>query len=166
MEGKGFPVKYTVVEINEGESLVGYIATKCFVTGIITRFNKEGIASTFYEVVLPFKKQDSERIIPEFGHEKFCSNSKTIDMLFDSYNEAVIISNAKNEVMEERIITDAKSKGNDEKEVSRIHSEVIKKLRYTKEFQDYIEVNTQDLIIFDGEVNHYMSLKRIFKEGE
>lgn len=166
MGEKKFPVKYTVVGINEGESLVAYIAIKCFVTGIVTRFNEAGNASTFYEVVLPFKNQSSERIIPEFDNKGVCSNSENVDMLFDSYNEAVIIANAKNEVMEERILTDAKKNGNDEEAVSCIRSEIVEKLRCAREFQDYIEVNTLDLIIYKEAIGHSMSLKRIFTEGE
>lgn len=166
MEENNFPVKYTIIGITEENRLVAYIATKCFVTGIVTRFNKDGDASTCYEVVLPFKTLNSEKITPEFGLEGICSNFEIVDQLFDSYGETLTVADEANKNMEVERIANISSKENMETIYTRVHREVSRNIERVLEFQDYIEAHTQDLVIYKEKIDHSISLRRIFKEGE
>ena len=159
-----YPIKYAAMPIIEqvGWSngfheqerkydIVCYIVSKCYLISDLTKYNEDGSSLKEYEVVFPYQLiNDSkwQRCIPTFNLiNANCTNSNKVDMLFDSYEEALNYVSFKNEKLcESTWINIPYSKDMLEK----IHSkrdEFYEKLTRFRVLEEQIQLNTEDMQI-------------------
>ena len=127
-----YPIKYAVLELKEkGGYSVGYeditygfIASKCYVLGSSIRYNSNGSYSINHKVVFPYEdisclevslKYDKTNIgneqIPSFDA---CSRPypiNIVDSLFDSYEDAKLVAEEKNEEYRKSLVSKAIARG-------------------------------------------------------
>lgn len=96
---ENYDIKWTVlvnypfrldVKDNSGELPMGYIASPCYL------INKN-------EVVIPYELNNEELIEPAFDIEGKCTNSRKVDYIYDSFDEAKKTTSNLNSVLGARI---------------------------------------------------------------
>ncbi len=106
-----YPIKYTAMPIieqvgwsyglNELErdyDVVCYIVSKCYLISDKIKYKEDGKTEHEYEVVFPYQKSQYhnwKRVIPTFNNK--CTNSNTVEKVFDTYEEALEFTNEKNQ---------------------------------------------------------------------
>lgn len=119
-----FPIKYTILKLKEQggyitnyEDIVrGYIVSKCWVVESSIKYFSDGNSKLFHKVIFPYKDLDtlktSLRNDDEYIGERvtinydFNYNPYPVDVvseLFDSYEDAKIIAEEKNQEMKNNI---------------------------------------------------------------
>ena len=109
-----YPIKYAVIpmyeqtgwahglnELERDYNVVAYIVSKCYLINEIKEYCSNGKINNKYEIVFPFEKTDiySEwiRIEPNFNYVKKCTNSITVNDIFENYIDASNLCQQKNE---------------------------------------------------------------------
>lgn len=106
-----YPIKYAVIPMveqvgyyAEGEreyGTVAYIATKCYLIGESKEYNAYGDLKQQYHVVFPYElasdySNSFNRIKPSYNASNKCSNSISVDSIFDTFEDAALESEIKN----------------------------------------------------------------------
>lgn len=100
-----YKVKYAIMKIertfdNDGvyRNYTYYIPAKCYVITKKERYLSTGEIKIFYDVVFitPSYSNSSELNIPEYNIYGTCTNSLTVDKIFDTYGEAKNEANTEN----------------------------------------------------------------------
>lgn len=100
-----YKVKYAIMKIertldNDGiyRNYIYYIPTKCYVIAKKERYLSTGEIQKLYDIVFitPSYSIRSELNIPEYNIYGTCTNSLTVDKIFDTYGEAKNEANTEN----------------------------------------------------------------------
>lgn len=111
-----YPIRYAIMEVKKiinsypmlsslrrEYKTVAYIVSKCYVISEKKEYLRDGTSTTQYEVVFPYIKKESsyydsfEKNIPEYDWLSKCINSVTVNQLFDSFEEALVLKEQLNE---------------------------------------------------------------------
>ncbi len=163
-----YPVKYAVLELKEvgncsqgwKDITKGFIASKCYVVESKTIYSKDGSSKTFHKVVFPYKDfktfkmllnarniiQVDTRNIPRYDA---ISKPYPVDIvadLFDTYEEAKTIANAKNKELY-RQITCYLNIEYLENNLDRINKEFLKEIELCNLFEKASLEETEDMVI-------------------
>ena len=119
-----FPIKYAILELKEKGGYItnykdivrGYIVSKCWVVESSIKYFSDGSSKLFHKVIFPYKDLDTlktslhnddqyigERVTIDYD---FNYNPVPVDVvseLFDSYEDAKIIAEEKNQEMKNNI---------------------------------------------------------------
>lgn len=150
-----FPIKYAVMPIMEQTGWshglhelvrdyneVAYIAAKCYLITERKKYSINGKTNISYEVVFPFEKKDYDwkKIEPEYNVRGNCCNSIMVDKVFNSFEEALIEAQNKND----ELVSDSVRYCDLSKAESKISERKIR-MEYYKSLEQLIEQNTGDL---------------------
>ena len=100
-----YKVKYAIMKIertfdNDGvyKNYTYYIPAKCYVIAKKERYLSTGEIKKLYDIVfiIPSYSIQSELNIPEYNIYGTCTNSLTVDKIFDTYGEAKNAANTEN----------------------------------------------------------------------
>lgn len=109
-----YPIKYTAMpiieqvgwapglhELERKYNIVCYIVSKCYLISDLTKYTENGHSTKQYEVVFPYQLGEFnkwKRTIPSFNFcNGMCTNGNSVDLVFDSYEEALDYTKVKNE---------------------------------------------------------------------
>lgn len=160
---KNYPIRYAVMALYEPTRLVyenkrfekeynvvAHIVSKCFVIQTIENNFENGTKKVQHRVVFPYQRANSECDIweisePRFNSYKQCTNSVTVDKVFDNYQDALEDASRKNDEILSRNISYLSNQTTEEvKKVELEHEQRIKKY---KVLEKEIRKNTIDLKI-------------------
>jgi len=108
-----YPIKYAAMPIIEQVGwthglhqlereydVVCYIVSKCYLISDLTKYTSNGSKNQEYEVVFPYQETEFnrwQRIIPEYNFMNgSCINSNKVDLVFETYEDALKHSITKN----------------------------------------------------------------------
>ncbi len=109
-----YPIKYAAMpiikqigwssglhELEREYGVVCYIVSKCYLISNLTRYLENGRSFQQYEIVFPYQKVKFnrwQRVIPTYNSiHGNCINGNKVDIVFDSYEEALNFVTTKNE---------------------------------------------------------------------
>ena len=160
-----YPIKYAVMPIieqtgwvpglNELEreyGIVCYIVSKCYVVGKEEKYNMYGETDCKYKVVFPYKKDNLHRYLSrvEPSYNSYgCSNSTTVDKVFDSFVEAREDASKKNKKIVNKKISFLHCDDNFLQNVSLLRKEQEEKVNKYKKIERMMEKNSSDLVVND-----------------
>ena len=161
-----YPIKYAVMpiieqtgwypglhELEREYGVVCYIVSKCYVVGREEKYNRNGNTLCNYKVVFPYKKDNLHRYLlrvePSYNCDGKCSNSITVDKVFDSFEEAKEEAKKKNEEIVKRKISFLHCDDNFLQNVSLLRKEQEEKINKYRKIERLMEKNSSDLVVND-----------------
>ena len=173
-----YPIKYAVMPIygqvsfglDKSIQIVGYIVSKCYIICDKLRYFEDGSRKREYEVVFPYQKKDItrrddwQRVYPEFTYNNQCKNATEVSEVFDSFEDA---SNLKDKLNKDILahsfgfIDYNSNYQNNIKKLKRIHNE---KMDNFKQLEKKIQEETIDMVIRDN--TKIQSIIALFKERD
>lgn len=159
-----YPIKYAAMPIVEqvGWShgmhdlerkygVVCYIVSKCYLISDLTKYTEDGCTTREYEVVFPYQHAEFNRwkmVIPTYnlihGH---CTNSNKIDLVFDSYEEALNHVSIKNQKLSELSLRYLPYSNDYAEKIRQRKDEFAAKLTKYKVLEEQILLHTDDMKI-------------------
>ena len=113
-----YPIKYAAMpiieqvgwshglhELEREYDVVCYIVSKCYLISDLTKYTEDGKSVKQYEVVFPYQPGEFDRwkrVFPTYNACGYCSDSNKVDVIFDSYEEALKYATEKNEKLCEK----------------------------------------------------------------
>lgn len=169
-----YPIKYALMPIDEqvgwnngvyglerNYDTVCYIVSKCYVISEKTKFEPNGDTSIEYQVVFPYEYREFNRwkkVLPSRSVHGIPLNSKTVHNLFDSFEEASLHCDKKNNEIRDGLCTYIPYSDDYEEKITNILKEFDYRLANYKRLEEAIEVNTNDL-----KVGNPKKLKEVIK---
>ncbi len=181
-----FPIKYAILELKEKGGYItnykdivrGYIVSKCWVVESSIKYFSDGSSKLFHKVIFPYKDLDTlktslrnddqyigQRVTINYD---FNYNPYPVDVvseLFDSYEDAKIISEEKNKETKNHIaskvyfnISDPRFK----QTLSAYKHEFEEQLSICQLFEKLSLLNTEDMTITEG-ISHDKELQLLKK---
>ncbi len=119
-----FPIKYAILELKEKGGYItnykdivrGYIVSKCWVVESSIKYFSDGSSKLFHKVIFPYKDLDTlktslrnddqyigERVTINYDFNYNPYPVDVVSKLFDSYEDAKIIAEEKNQEMKNNI---------------------------------------------------------------
>lgn len=162
-----YPIQYAVLELKtEGGWLVGYkditqgfIVSKCYVLESSIVYNSDGSNEWVHKVVFPFENISCLEVSPmneNIGKENIpsydaCNRPYPVNIvanLFDSYEEAKIIAEEKNEEYKHKLISKAIIENSNQKEkIEILKQEFEQKIELCNLFERLVLKATEDMKI-------------------
>ena len=116
----GYPVKYAILELKERKGwadnykyeTVGFIVSKCYVLDSNIKYYRDGSQRLSYEVEFPYRNNPDYEISLKHIYEVpnptrdisgYCNTADTVFMLFESYEEALLYADEKNQKLKNDI---------------------------------------------------------------
>lgn len=110
MNELNYPIKYAILGIEEQVGwlpglhemereydICGYIVSKVYVVEESIRYYGDGSYQKYYQVVFPFTSMyEKKRQIPSFNLNWNCYNYVNVSKIFDTFDDAKMVSNEKN----------------------------------------------------------------------
>ena len=167
-----FPIKYAILELKEEggyitnyEDIVrGYIVSKCWLVESSIKYFSDGNSEFFHRVIFPYKDlatlkislRNDREYIGERVTIRYDFNPCPVDVVsevFDSYEDAKIIAEAKNKEMKRHIaskiffsISDPRFK----QALSEREHEIAEQLSICQLFEKLALLKTKDMTITEG----------------
>ena len=180
-----YPIKYAVLEVKEQggwacgyqEITQGYIVSKCYVIESGIRYHSNGKNELTHKVVFPFKNFAEfrmalqrgatfmgEEIVPSYDA---CGNPYPLDIvmdLFDSYEEAHILSSQKNEEKQRKLILEVSiSDDNWQTKYEKLNMAFLEMLGMCQKFEELITLETANMNVTDNP--DQIIIKKLKKEN-
>lgn len=166
-----YPVKYAAMPIIEqvGWShgihdlerkydVVCHIVSKCYLISDLTKHTEDGCSIREYEVVFPYQHAEFnrwKRVIPTYNLiHGYCTNSNKIDMVFDSYEEALNYASIKNEKLCELSLRYLPYSTDYAEKIKNKKDEFAAKLTEYKVLEEQILLHTDDIKIGQNKQLH------------
>lgn len=166
-----YPIKYAAMPIIEqvGWShgihdlerkydVVCHIVSKCYLISDLTKYTEDGCSIREYEVVFPYQHAEFnrwKRVIPTYNLiHGYCTNSNKIDMVFDSYEEAVNHVSIKNEKLCEKSLMYMPYSDDYAEKIRNRTDEFAAKLTEYKVLEEQILLHTDDIKIGQNKQLH------------
>ena len=176
-----YPIKYAVQELKQrGGWSVGYknitqgfIVSKCYVVGSNIKYFADGSYKINHKVVFPFDDIEGLKISLRHGRnyigdENFpaydaCDRPRTttvVNSLFDSYADAKVVAELKNEEYKRDLILEISILDSDWKEkYNKLLDDFDERLRIANIFEKLTLCQTEDLIVTeDFDTNHILKV--------
>lgn len=162
IRGIDYPVKYAVLAVEEQVGwgfglnelereydVCAYIVSKVYVVNKTVEYLGNGTSKKKYQVVFPYiDKEDlqNQRRVPDYSLYDQCINATTVTTVFDTYEEASKVANAKNQEILSLILPftsdpDWVQKYNQAKEKG------LEKIESYKQFEQEIMQHTMDMVV-------------------
>ncbi len=149
------PIKYALMPIKEkdgcfNESKVkAYMVSKCYVIEDTNHYYPNGRVGKRYTVVFPYKRIGNKwiRVKPEYNFALNPINTDVVDVLFDTYQDALKAAQEKNKELLSLIIGSmdySEDLVERMKEKEEIFAHMLRKVH---EVEDLIETKTDDLVV-------------------
>lgn len=160
-----YPIKYAILELKENGGWLnnyeditqGYIVSKCYVMESSIKYFRDGTSKLSYKVVFPFKNNSNLELSLQHLREEpnpsrdLCGECYPVDIvsnLFDSYDEAKVMSIKKNKDLEEKIVLKVYiSDPNWKEKYQKLKDEFAKKMDICHEIEKSIFNRTNDMKI-------------------
>lgn len=160
-----YPIKYALMPIikqngwsiglNELErkyAVSCYIVSKCYVVGENKKYYQDGTFKIKYSVVFVYEKDDYnrylERVEPEFNLiNEECTNSLFVDEVFESYEDAKVVAQEKNEEILSKKLSCLKVDANFYQKIEEMKEEQEENLKFYRKLESKIEENSTDLVL-------------------
>lgn len=169
-----FPIKYAILELKENGGYItnykdivrGYIVSKCWLVESSIKYFSNGNSKLFHRVIFPYKDLDTlktslchddeyigERVTINYD---FNYNPYPIDVvseLFDSYDDAKIIAEEKNQKMKNNIASKIHFSISDPRfrqTLSDYEHEFAEQLSICQLFEKLSLLETEDMTITEG----------------
>ncbi len=163
-----FPIKYAVLELKEKggwavgykDIIRGYIVSKCYVMESSISYKSDGTNKITHKVVFPYKNLETLEIsikngeyylgkaeLPRYDAYNNPYPVNIVDSLFDTFEEAKIIANEKNEELEANILWAIPTLGNNNSLYETKKNEFKDKLRLCDLFEQLLLEIAEDMSI-------------------
>lgn len=158
-----YPIKYAVMpiieqvgwshglhELEREYDVVCYIVSKCYLISDLTKYNEDGNIIREYEVVFPYQPGEFsrwKRVVPTYNAYGYSVNSNKVDIVFDSYEEALNYATEKNEKLCEKSWVYLRCTKDIMEKIQEKKDEFDSKLAEYKKLEEQILVNTNDMVI-------------------
>ena len=159
-----YPVKYTVMpiyeqvgwtpglhELEREYDVVCYIVSKCYLIGDFTKYKENGDVVKEYDVVFPYQLIEFDRfkrVEPIYNSTRGCCvNSNIVDVVFNSYEEALDYATVKNKKLCENTWIYLLCSKDIMDKIQEKENEFNKRLEKYKLLEEQILINTEDMEI-------------------
>ncbi len=170
-----YPIKYAIMSFekanNFGHDIVFYITSKCYVVSEKYVYGSENVKYVA-EVVFLWSEKDImehlcfnrgfKRTVPKYDFDFECINYTKVNRLFDSFDEASIITDKLNKEILDHELGTIPFDQNYEVKRKKIEETYYKTLSKYKKIEQIIETETIDTEITYDSVNDYKNKQKIY----
>ena len=158
-----YPIKYAAMpiieqvgwshglhELEREYDVVCYIVSKCYLISDLTKYTEDGRNVKQFEVVFPYQPGEFsrwKRVVPTYNACGYPIDSNKVDVIFDSYEEALKYATEKNEKLCEKSWIYLRCTKDIMEKIQEKKDEFDSKLAEYKVLEEQILANTYDMEI-------------------